>query len=521
MDTQTSPLLDTADDFFPPVQGDAVDALIGQHNAAHRDIATVAEMLSGPAMQRATEFFIQAHREELGRVPISVIRLFDRDKAFKALDATYWQRALELTGVLDWMPQERRQQWHEQIRNMDTPPFTEEIVRDNLMALMGQRMDFLSEMVDGLFRGLSGQHVTNRPEGFAKRMIIDDAFDAFGSSYRKAGYIHDLRSIVARFMHREQPDLQVTLKALQHFRRDTGVWHDMDGGAFRVRTYKKGTAHLEVHPDFAYRLNQILAHRHPMAIPSHFRQPPKRSKQTVKVFNQPIPFSVLSLLANNVPSRLPPAAGKGWSFQLPTYQVDKHRLQVAGQVLKAIGGVFNRPSYHFDYDPTDVIGYIVATGMMPDQRSHQFYPTPTELAELAVEAAAIAPGHRCLEPSAGQGDLAEHMPADQTLCIELSQLHCQVLQSKGLETRCQDFLAFNEGAFDRIVMNPPFSVGRAREHLRHALTLLAPGGRLVAILPASMAGEPLPPEFQPNWSEIHANKFAGTSAKVVILTAEG
>ena len=38
------------------------------------------------------------------------------------------------------------------------------------------------------------------------------------------------------------------------------------------------------------------------------------------------------------------------------------------------------------------------------------------------------------------------------------------------------------GGYDRIIMNPPFSDGRDIEHVRHAYTLLKPGGRLVALM---------------------------------------
>ena len=45
-----------------------------------------------------------------------------------------------------------------------------------------------------------------------------------------------------------------------------------------------------------------------------------------------------------------------------------------------------------------------------------------------------------------------------------------------------DFLQFEGGAFDRIVMNPPFEHGQDVDHVRHAFELLKDGGRLVAIM---------------------------------------
>ena len=47
-----------------------------------------------------------------------------------------------------------------------------------------------------------------------------------------------------------------------------------------------------------------------------------------------------------------------------------------------------------------------------------------------------------------------------------------------------DFLkcvAARLGTFDAIVMNPPFKMGTDIKHIRHALTFLEPGGRLLSL----------------------------------------
>ena len=44
---------------------------------------------------------------------------------------------------------------------------------------------------------------------------------------------------------------------------------------------QKGTAHFEIHPDMAWKLNCVLASMHPMAIPAEFRQKPKQTKDFV------------------------------------------------------------------------------------------------------------------------------------------------------------------------------------------------------------------------------------------------
>ena len=84
-----------------------------------------------------------------------------------------------------------------------------------------------------------------------------------------------------------------------------------------------------------------------------------------------------------------------------------------------------------------------------------------------------------------------------------------------------DFLAWKPGRlFDRVVMNPPFSEGRWLAHLQHAVTMLKPTGRLVAILPASAKGKDVLPGWQLEWARTFENEFAGTSVSVVVLIAQ-
>ena len=80
-------------------------------------------------------------------------------------------------------------------------------------------------------------------------------------------------------------------------------------------------------------------------------------------------------------------------------------------------------------------------------------------------------GETLLEPEAGRGDLLtfiEANPEDVT-CVEVAPLFADILLGKGyVNTVCCDFMkwsADNEGyLFDKIVMNPPYSLGRHKEH---------------------------------------------------------
>lgn len=113
-----------------------------------------------------------------------------------------------------------------------------------------------------------------------------------------------------------------------------------------------------------------------------------------------------------------------------------------------------------------------------------FFPTPTAVAEQMVELAGVVPGMKVLEPSAGNGNIAQALQAAgaEVEVAELSSSLREVLEAKGFTVVAQDFMELTEGAYDAIVMNPPFSNNQDIEHVRHAYTLLKPGGRLVAIV---------------------------------------
>ena len=200
---------------------------------------------------------------------------------------------------------------------------------------------------------------------------------------------------------------------------------------------------------------------------------------------------------------------------------DRAAMAEAEKALIAIGAVKAGNHWQFDYEPTEVLDQVVCSGCIPDQKSHQFYPTPQAVALFAVSAAQIEDSHSILEPSAGVGGISDLLPRLGTLCVEISSLHCKVLKAKGYEVVEADFLAWKPcRLFDRIVMNPPFSEGRWQAHLQAAADMLKPDGRLVAILPASAKGKDLLPGWSLEWARTFDNEFAGTSVSVVVLIAQ-
>jgi protein-L-isoaspartate O-methyltransferase len=164
--------------------------------------------------------------------------------------------------------------------------------------------------------------------------------------------------------------------------------------------------------------------------------------------------------------------------------------------------------------------------------ANQLFPTPPDLAARMVELADIAPGARVLEPSAGTGNILREIgtaPAE-IMAVEINATLAQKLLDLRLSgvlpnlRICRaDFLTSNGdlgGPFDRVVMNPPFERGDDIKHIRHALTMLKPGGRLVAICANGPRQQEQLKPLASTWEELPEGTFAGTGVHAALLVIE-
>jgi hypothetical protein len=450
---------------------------------------------------------------------VSIHHLFNAKNAIKSLDAEFWSRAMSLTDVLDTMDAGKRNEWATQIHKHETPEFEQVSVVNTIQSMLAQRSHFLAQRVDGLFKNLSGEHITNSPAGFSKRMIIDFISHDGYLNNRQAEYIHDLRCVIAKFSGRDTPKTFVTNGDLQRILKEEafGDWHAFDGGSWNIKLFKKGTAHMEIHPEMAWKLNAILATLYPMAIPETFRRKPVKAEKSKEypLQHDLVSFEVIETIRsgrlNNEGTQL---------------YFDKPIAKKTTEVLSRIGGVPNGVSnWLFDYDVHSVLNALFRMGSLPEQRSHQFYATPESISKRVIDWAEIEIEHKIIEPSAGQGGLVDKLPNKNNVkCIDISQLHCDILRAKGYnDVHCGDFLVWNRDRFgirdhfDRIIMNPPFSESRALTHLKHAASMLNSAGILVAVLPCSLKGKTIVEGVEHEWSETITGAFDDTGVSVVLL----
>lgn len=182
-------------------------------------------------------------------------------------------------------------------------------------------------------------------------------------------------------------------------------------------------------------------------------------------------------------------------------------------VLEKLGAVYAVGTSAFDFeadqDAHAIVSAALAAGrVMADANAAGYVPTPADLAaDLVCSYGELSPPRgrrlRVLEPSAGTGRFvqaitrglgpewlelvavepdarrARQIPADSSVSVVVDTFEAYAARARAAGNR-----------FDVVIMNPPFAVpGRANiwvEHLMAAWELLAPGGRLVAILPASV-----------------------------------
>jgi phospholipid N-methyltransferase len=162
----------------------------------------------------------------------------------------------------------------------------------------------------------------------------------------------------------------------------------------------------------------------------------------------------------------------------------------------------------------------------------QLFPTPPEICAQMIEHAEIEPEQSILEPSAGTGNIIKAILAESTDvhldCVEINYDLCQILKNylepsnvyhgDFLETSAP-FCPDTEKGYDRIIMNPPFENGSDIKHIRHAMTFLKPGGRLVALCANGPRQQEAFRETAEWWEPLPAKSFAsqGTNVNVAML----
>ena len=117
-----------------------------------------------------------------------------------------------------------------------------------------------------------------------------------------------------------------------------------------------------------------------------------------------------------------------------------------------------------------------------------YFPTQPPVISIMLDRARLEDGALVLEPSAGNGNIADaikaNFPRSSVHCFEYNLRLSEILKLKGYDLIGSDFMEDIPVApiYDRVVMNPPFEKQQDIDHVRKAFSMLKPGGVLVSVM---------------------------------------
>lgn len=202
---------------------------------------------------------------------------------------------------------------------------------------------------------------------------------------------------------------------------------------------------------------------------------------------------------------------------LPLGQLDRKTYMAVNKCLEAIGGKWNRKEkgHIFKDYPVDIFENLLLTGEVEDiKKEFQFFETPKELAKQMIEMAELKEGDDILEPSAGQGAIADEIKIGDLFVNELNKKNYKVLLEKYKQATNYDFMESRLGLFDKIIMNPPFSKQQDVDHILRAFDHLKTSGIFVSIVSES-------PFFRENKKSVKFRKFLEDNNAELIKNPEG
>ncbi|MFZ2152090.1 MAG: hypothetical protein WAV09_03220 [Minisyncoccia bacterium] len=182
------------------------------------------------------------------------------------------------------------------------------------------------------------------------------------------------------------------------------------------------------------------------------------------------------------------------SYLRITQKLDRVLYMKVAKTLDALGAKWERRVQSHVSDPElgSRIEQALVQGEVTTDRDLGFFATPRKLAEQMAEWVCPVPGLSVLEPSAGSGALADAATARgaKVTCIEYYGQRATTLANRWRYTLNADFMDYTALIpYQGIIANPPFckvGLGDHLDHLTRMLTMLAPGGRLACVMPASL-----------------------------------
>ena len=92
------------EEFFAPASSDLFDNLIAQYQRERDLLERAAEFVNGSEVGSVMGHFLNGNTDRQRGYTMDASRLFKREGAIASLNAHYWQKALSITDVMDYIP---------------------------------------------------------------------------------------------------------------------------------------------------------------------------------------------------------------------------------------------------------------------------------------------------------------------------------------------------------------------------------------------------------------------------------
>ena len=93
------------------------------------------------------------------------------DEMLHRMKRNYWREVFNRSNLEDIISSKERDNIMKNLEDFNIPEFNRENVESTLEGWFNSAYRLFSEKVDSIFQRLSGDHVTNQPFGFTKKII--------------------------------------------------------------------------------------------------------------------------------------------------------------------------------------------------------------------------------------------------------------------------------------------------------------------------------------------------------------
>jgi len=205
-----------------------------------------------------------------GKAEVSLCRGHTAE-AHRYVDAQFWSRLLDESGLKTFMNSTRRKEWSNQINECNVPEFTPDNVASTFAEIHSQRGNMVTEGVVEIFQRLSWCYKTNNPRMFGKKIIMNYFFvtrSGWSSFHGDAcNKLDDLTRVFYIVNGEPEPDHRTGTEVACDEARRAGK-STLETKYLKLRWYKKGSVHIEFKDlEGVAAMNRMIAKAFPCALP--------------------------------------------------------------------------------------------------------------------------------------------------------------------------------------------------------------------------------------------------------------